>query len=283
MEKANLHTETHPLMLFRLLQKNKEIVPYIIDDLTKELDYDKDDDFLKNMRHYVLSDELVRMDDNDKDNDKFDKFLRTVIPKTRTLIRIVRKNIKDKLSFISVVQSLEPFMVYSNDISYKQYLDIRYFINEQIKVRKEELEKRRKDFSFLTNIKFDVQQETLTIIRLLLEKKDTFELLLNGYKFPEKDLLEKSYNSLEVLEKIIKIDNGVLFGKLLSSLMSSLMTPDSLTNIFEQGQIDDMDRLEKIKAFSFYHLCIYLKYDKVYHRILYHKMHQNYYLFVVEK
>ena len=243
MEKVNLHAETHSLMLFRLLQKNKEIVPYIIDDLTKELDYDKDDDFLKNMRHYVLSDELVRMDDNEK----FDKFLRTVIPKTRTLIKIIRKNIKDKLSFISVVQSLEPFMVYSNDISYKQFLDIRYFINEEIKARKEELEKKRKDFSFLTNIKFNIQQETLTIIRLLLEKKDTLDLLLNGYKFPEKELLEKSYGSLEVLEKIIKTDNGVLFGKLLSSLMSSLMTPDSLTNIFEEG-VDDMDRLEKIKA-----------------------------------
>ena len=243
MEKANLHKETHSLMLFRLLRKNKEIIPYIIDDLTKELDYDKDEDFLKNMRHYVLSDELVRMDDNDK----FDKFLRTVIPKTRTLIRTIRKYIKDKLSFISVVQSLEPFMVYSNDISYKQYLEIRFFIIEQIKARKEELEKKRKDFSFLTNIKFDTQQETLTIIRLLLEKKDTFELLLNGYKFPEKELLEKSYGSLEVLEKIIKTDNGVLFGKLLSSLMSSLMTPDSLTSIFEEG-VDDMDRLEKIKA-----------------------------------
>lgn len=241
MEKANLHTES--MMLFRLLRKNKEIVPYIVDDLTKELDYDKDDDFLNNIRHYTLSDELIRMDDNDK----FDKFLRTIIPKTRVLIRNVRKYIKDKLSFISVVQTLEPFMVYSNDISYKQYLEIRFFIIEQIKARKEETEKKRKDFSFLTTKILTIQQETLPIIRLLLEKKDTLELLINAYKFPEKELLEKTYKSNEVLEKIIKTDNGVLFGKLLSSLMSSLMTPDSLTTIFDQP-IDDMDKLEKIKA-----------------------------------
>ena len=241
LEKANLNHQS--LMLFRLLRKNQKIVPYIINDLTKELDYDKDEEFLTTMRHYVLSDELIV----NNDDDKFEQFLRTIIPKTRTLIRIARKYIKDKLSFVSVVQSLEPFMIYSNDISYKQYMEVRFFIIEQIKERKAELEKKRKDFSFLTTAKFDIQQETMTIIRLLLEKNDILELFLTGYKFPEKDVLKKSYNSLEVLEKIINIDNGILFGKLLSSIMSSLMTPDSLTNIFEEP-LDDMGKLEQIKA-----------------------------------
>lgn len=241
LEKANLHKQT--IMLYRLLRKNKDIVPYIIDDLTKELDYDKDDEFLTNMRHYVLSDELMRNDDENR----FDQFLKTIIPKTRTLIRIFRKYIKDKLSFISVVQSLEPFMVYSQDISYKQYMEIRFFIIEQIKVRKEELEKKRKDFSFLSTARFNIQQETMTIVRLLLEKNDILELFLNGYKLPEKDVLEKTSKSIEVLEKVIQIDNGILLGKLISSLMSSLMTPDSLTTIFEEP-LDDMGRLEKIKA-----------------------------------
>ena len=242
LEKANLNKQS--IMLFRLLQRNQKIVPFIIDDLTKELDYDKDEDFLKNIRHYVLSDELSRNDDEGK----FEQFLRTIIPKTRTLIRLVRKHIKDKLSFVSVVQSLEPYMIYSTDISYKQYMEIRYFIIEQIKERKAELEKKRKDFSFLTTIKLNIQQETLHILRLLLEKKDTLELLLTGYKLPEKEVLESSYTSFEVLKLIITTDNGILLGKLLSSIMSSLMTPDSLTNIFEEQPVDDMDRLEKIKA-----------------------------------
>jgi hypothetical protein len=241
LERANLNF--HSMMLFRLLKRNQAIVPFIIDDLTKELEYDKDDEFLTNMRHYVLSDELMRNDDEGK----FEQFLRTIIPKTRTLIRLVRKHIKDKLSFVSVVQSLEPYMVYSTDISYKQYMEIRYFIIEQIKERKAELEKKRKDFSFLSTNVFDVTRETMTVIRLLLEKKDILELFLTGYKMPEKDLLEKSFTSIEILEQIIKADNGTLFGKLLSSVMSSLMTPDSLTNIFEEP-LDDMDRLEKIKA-----------------------------------
>jgi hypothetical protein len=184
LEKVNLHNQI--FMIFRLLKKNTHIMPYIIDDLTKELEYEKDDDFLNVMRHYILSDELLMNNDED---DKIDKFLRTIIPKTRTLIKVVRKHIKDKLSFLSVVQSLEPYMVYSNDISYKQYMEIRYFIIEQIKERKTDLEKKRKDFSFLTNSKFNIQQETMTILRLLLEKKDILELFLNGYKFPETNVL----------------------------------------------------------------------------------------------
>jgi len=241
LDRANLNNEN--MMLFRLLRKNKKIIPYIIDDLTKELDYDNDDEFMTSMRHYVLSDELMRNDDDGK----FEQFLRTIIPRTRTLIRLVRKHIKDKLSFVSVVQSLEPYMVYSNDISYKQYMEIRYFIIEQIKERKAELEKKRKDFSFLSIAKFNIQAETLHILRLLLEKNDILELFLNGYKLPTKEILEKSYKSIEVLEKIIQNDNGVLFGKLLGSIMSALMTPDSLTNIFNEP-LDDMDKLEKVKA-----------------------------------
>lgn len=241
LEKANLHT--HNIMLFRLLKKNKDIVPYIIDDLTKEIDYEKDEDFLVNMRHYVLSDELLRNDDPAK----FDQFLRTIIPKTRTLIRLVRKYIKDKLSFIYVVKSLEPFLIYSQDISYKQYMEIRYFLIEQIKIRKEELDKRRKDFSFMTNARFNVQKETMLLVRLLMEKNDILELFLTGYKMQDKEVLENTFTSVEVLEKIIQADKGVLFGKLLSSLLSSLMTPDSLTTIFEEP-IDDMGKLEKIKA-----------------------------------
>ena len=241
LEKANLNQQS--VMLFRLLKRNQNIVPFIIDDLTKEVDYDKDDEFLTNMRHYVLSDELMRNDDEGK----FEQFLRTIIPKTRTLIRLVRKYIKDKLSFVSVVQSLEPYMVYSTDISYKQYMEIRYFIIEQIKERKAELEKKRKDFSFLSTSKFNIRNDVLNILRLLLEKNDILELFLNGYKLPERVVLQESYVSLEILEKIISTDNGILLGKLLSSIMSSLMTPDSLTNIFEEP-LDDMDRLEKIKA-----------------------------------
>lgn len=243
MDKANIHH--HTFMLFRLLKQNKDIAPYIIDDLSKEIEYDNNESmnegFLSKMRHYVLSNELM----ND-DPEIFEKFLKTIIPKTRTLIRLVRKYIKQKLSFISVVESLEPFMIYSQDISYKQYMEIRFFIIEQIKVRKEELEKKRKDFSFMTNFTFNIQKESLLIIKGLLEKKDLLELFLTGYKLPVVEVLEKSSSSLEILEKILSIDNGILFGKLLSSLMSSLMTPDSLTNIFEEPLQDmDMDNIKK--------------------------------------
>jgi len=261
LEKAELHRSTVPLMLFRLLSKNRNIAPYIIDDFSKELDYEDGNtekgttgnagnvdkvSFLKEFRHYVLSADLMQ---NDEDSGKkFEQFLKTIIPKTRTLIRIIRKYITDKLSFVSVVQQLEPFMIYNQDISYKQYMEIRHFIIEQIKIRKDELETKRKDFSHLPNMRFNIQHETMLILRLLIENNDLMELFLNGYKLPEKEVLEIRSNSVEVLEKIIQIDNGVLFGKLLSSMMSSLMTSESLTDMFENQEMDDMGKLEKIKA-----------------------------------
>jgi hypothetical protein len=263
LEKSNIHM--FPLMLFKILKKNKDIAPFIIEDLTQELYHDahgkeeekeKEDvteatrqkevneEFLTNIRHYVLSDNLRGVDEDDK----FEKFLHTIIPKTRTLIRLVRKYITEKLSFVAVVKALEPFKIYTDDISYKQYMEIRKFIIDQIASKKEMLEKRRKEFGFIPNHRFNVTPQILSVIQFLLEKPDVLERCFLGYQLPERELLQKTYSTLEVLNKIIKMDNGVLLSKLITSIMSALMTPTSLSDLFNDEPIEDMGRTEKIKA-----------------------------------
>lgn len=228
LDRSNINRQS--MMIYRLLHKNKQIVPYIIDDLTKELDFEKDDVFLKDIIHFSLSNDV------EKDEETLSKFLQTIIPKTRTLIRIIHKNVKNRLSFHSIVQCLEPFMIYTPDISYKQYLDIRYFIIEQIKERKSNMETKRKEFSFLTNARYNIQSASLSIVQLLLENRDLMELFITGYKLPEKGVIDSKYFSNEVLNLMMQKDNCILFTKLLSSLMSSLMTPDSLTDIFHSDE-----------------------------------------------
>jgi hypothetical protein len=65
LERANLHQS--PILLYRLLKKTQDIAPFIIDDLSKEIDYDdKEDDFLSNMKHYILSDNITGIEDTEK-------------------------------------------------------------------------------------------------------------------------------------------------------------------------------------------------------------------------
>ena len=265
LEKSNLHMFS--LMIFRLLKKNKEIAPFVIEDLAEEIrqkpgkkprgdrtkaadrgaegaEEEPEDDFLQDMRHYVLSDIQQRIEDDGK----FEKFLQAIIPKTRTLIRLVRKYITQKLSFVAVVQALEPFYIYSSDISYKQYLEIRAFIIDQIDKKKKNLDEQRKNFGSLATHKFAVDPYVLSILRFLLERPELVDTFLTGYKLPDKELLQKSSTTAEIIKRLLDADNGVLLTTLIQSLMSALHMPKSLSELFEESPIDDMTPAEKVKS-----------------------------------
>ena len=232
LDRVNLHQTD--FMLFRLLNKKMDIVRHIIDDIEKEIDYeDSEIGFLGKMTEYVLT---------DASPDKYEQFLKTILPKTKVLIRIIEKFIRNKLSFIEIVDALEPFSIYSSDITYKQYAnEIRYFIKTRIEEVKKEMNKKSVAYSAFKNTKYNVTREMEPMLRIFLEKKDTMELFLKSYQFKEK---EGSLSSYEMIQRILTNDNGCLFSILLSSIMISLRTPNNLATIMS----DDMGASESIKA-----------------------------------
>jgi hypothetical protein len=253
LEKSNM--SMFPILLYKLLKKNKTIAPFVINSLadvdmdgegkSKEgVEGETEDNFLTTIQHFVLSDMEQRVDEDDK----FAKFLQAVVPKTRTLIRLLRKHIVNKLSLVSVVQQLEPFYIYTDDISYKQYLEIRSFIMDQIHKKKETLDAQRKIFGYLATYKYNIETQTLSILRFLLERPEFNEQLFAGYQLLDKDILQKGFSTYEILDKILKIDNGVLLTVLLQNLMVALHIPKSLAALLQNDPIDDMTQDEKIKA-----------------------------------
>lgn len=276
LERANLHQTQ--FMLFRLLRKNTDIIPHIIDDLDKEIDYEaleKETNigFLSKMTEYVLANA------NHNDPHKFERFLNTVFPKTNLLLRLIQKYIRNKLSFVEVVGALEPFMIYTSDITYKQYSsEIRYFIKTRINEIKKELQEKYNDFQRLKNTKYDVDSEIAPMLRLLMEKKEIMDLFLKAYQFKDKDDLQKTMTSYEIAQKIVSIDNAHLFSTLLSSLMISLRTPNNLAVLMD----DDMGKNEKIKATDCSQKRLTKKYDSVealqkdnYKEVFYDKEYDN--------
>jgi hypothetical protein len=257
LDRSNLHQTD--LLLFRLLRKDVDIIPHIVDDLTKEIDHEaieKETEigFLSKITEYVLADE------NQNEPNKFERFLNTVFPKTKVLLRLIQKYIRNKLSFVDVVDAVEPFMIYTSDISFKQYSDvIRYFIKTRITEIKKELQEKYTAFQRSKNTKYEVVPEMLPVLRLLMEKKEIMDLFLNSYQFKDKDDLQKSLSSYEIIQKIISIDNGVLFSTLLSSLMMALRTPNNLAVLMD----DDMGRNEKIKATDCSQKRLTKKYDSI--------------------
>lgn len=67
------------------------------------------------------------------DDQKYDAFLDAIIPRTKTLFDAFKKYVVGSLSLHSIVEALEPFMVFYSDLSFKQYEDIVNFTREKIR------------------------------------------------------------------------------------------------------------------------------------------------------
>ena len=248
--------------IFRILNKKLEVLPYVINDLSKELDYENieaetKEQFLGKIAEYSLDPSLI-----DQENPEiFEKFLQTIIPKTQVLLRLLRKHLLKRLSFISVIQELEPFAIYPQDITFKQYSEIRKFIQEQVGELKGTIEEKRKQFSFMTNTRFALPRETIGILKILLEDKDIMANFLLGYKLADKEVLEKSYTSYEILDRLLVYDQGSLLSKLIASIMAPLMTPDSILS--PEVEVEDMTESQKITNENCHRYIVTKKYSSV--------------------
>jgi len=262
LKKSNLHFEFFSLS--KILKNNKEIVPHVIDDLSKEFSYyeqknteeskegeekeeqedDDDEDknkrytvkenFFKQMHQFLLDENAVALTD-----DKYHDFLENIIPKTKVLTEIVRKYVKDKLSFYHVIKEMQPFMVYSDNISYKQYLSVRKLIIDKIKQLKMNNEQSNDDLLFIKNAKFNVNNKRGTVALLLNEKENIAQNVLDLYKLNEKSSTHES------IKNMYDMDQGKLYFEVLQSIMYSLLNPENL--VFSLSNVEDVTEVEKIK------------------------------------
>jgi hypothetical protein len=119
LDKANLNL--HFFNYWQLFKKEK-LEEIFIDNFEKEIDYNEHD-FANNIKKFVLDlseDEIKAM----KSKDLYKKFVKSIIPKTKVLFNLMKKYIVGKLSIVDVVSYLEPFLIYTDDLTYKQYEDI---------------------------------------------------------------------------------------------------------------------------------------------------------------
>ena len=246
MTRVNLHANY--FSLFRLLKQKTDVATHIVDDLDNEIKYDDESDkeednyedegqakdsdirFMQNIKEYILDEKF------ENEPDKLDKFLKAVIPKTRVIFRLLRKYIKNKMSFVEIVKELEPFLVYTDDITFNQFKEIRYYIKQQIT----EYLKHNADRS-----------EQLRNISGITDSERSLDFIENIFIQDDKmgDLFEAAYLSKdirvptsELLFKLLSKDNCTLFADVISVMsIKELVNPENIINEFEPGKIDDME------------------------------------------
>ena len=248
LERSQLHTNY--VLLYKLLKSNAGIIPNIISDLSKEHDYEESEkeskiQFLSTINEFLLDNE-INNDDIDHE-EKYARFLEAIVPKTRYLIRLMKKYIRNKTSFVGVVEQLEPFMIYPSDISYKQFMEIRYFIKEQISELKKKIASDSKSFYTLRTKNHHVNSKPNTLLALLAGDNEANDMFVDNYKLTNKDGKMKEMTVSELLKDTVSKDNNELFSTIITSMLTSLITPSNLMEALALPLLDDIDKMEQIK------------------------------------
>lgn len=229
LNKSEIHQ--HYRYLFHILRKNMDIVPRTVNDLSKELDYDNEEgaNLFTSFNEFILNNDMEEFD-QDQEN-KFKKFLEVIVPKTRTILKLVRKNLKHKMSFVGVIKQLEPYGIHSEDITYTQYVDIQHIIQEQISHLKSDMETKRGMFNILhKNVSTNHLQNPVS--QIIQSNADLLEAFTKVY-FSIHNKNSSEVSDSEMISKLYSQDENQLYPRLISSRLTSLMAETNSSTLSE--------------------------------------------------
>lgn len=230
-DKSNLNM--HYLNYWQLLRNNSSITTTFIDNLNDKIEFD-DIKYLKHMTEYVLTDE------ND-DPDKFRKYLNLIIPKTRILFNMMKKYINGRLSFVSIVNYLQPFLIYIDDISFKQYEEITAYIEQKINEYKKHFVENKEVFNKLSLVSPGSFFYESILYKILKGKNDISDTIFNEYGFSNKDYPyagqipdNNILSTSEIIKKTMGVDYTKLYNTSIALLNIDLFAPFNFEELLNQ-------------------------------------------------
>jgi len=233
------------LNYWQLLKKNTSVKTIRVDNIDNEIDFEPET-FISEIKNYVLSLDDTSSIQNVSKFDIYKKFLTSIVPKIKVLFALVKKYIRGKLSIIDIVGYLEPFLVYSDDLTYQQYNSIKTFLNEKISLYNKTFIERNRSFASIKNMKNNnITKASASEIYRIFPSKDVSiaEKVFDNYDYHGSSSTYKLTNS-ELLERIITKDSGRLYNSAISITSIPLMFPDNLSTIFEA----DKEKVDEEKA-----------------------------------
>ena len=227
--KSNLNLQF--LNYWQFLKQRSSVTSIEIDGLDNELEFD-DGNFVDNIKNYMLNLSDYEMPGGVKltNIEIYNQFLKIIIPKILVLFNLVKKYIKGKLSMSNLITYLEPFMIYSDDLTYMNYKEIDKFIKEKIREYNSSYVEYSRAFASLKSIKSEKNQP-LIIFNLLASDYETQSKVFDAYDYEFKP--EPYISSSELLKKLILTDYGNLYNTAVAFTNLPLMYPAELNPLFE--------------------------------------------------
>ena len=231
LEKANLNTVF--LNYWELLKQKTRVSTINVDSLTDELQFDENN-FVNNIKSYLL--EFKEEYSSMSSLEIYKKYLNVIIPKTRVLFNLMKKYITGKLSVKDVVGYLEPFLIYTDDLTYMQFKEINQFLETKISDYNKNFIERSRAFNTLKRIgSLSNKANDRTILGLLTNHAIQNEVFKDSYN------LNIDITNSEAVNVIVKTDFGNIFNYATCLENMSLMISQDVSSIIEE-QRDNIDK-----------------------------------------
>jgi hypothetical protein len=229
LDRVNLNNSF--LNYWQFLKKNTKVNVNFIDNFNDEIEFNEQN-FANNIKQYILN--LQDTTETYNKHEVYKQFINNVIPKTRVLFNLMKKYINGKLSIVEVVSYLEPFLIYSDDLTYRQYVEIIDFINEKISEFNKNFVERSRVFKSLINVKssLPIPTRAFSIIENL-NRNMRNDVISEGYDISDPTFFTNS----ELLRKLTLRDYTKLYTTALSVQNFPLMFPSEFSMLFDEEKV----------------------------------------------
>ena len=239
LTRANLNESF--LNYWQLLKKKTNVTNIFVESFDTEFEFNEND-FVNGIKNYLINfseEETKGM----TRSQKYSSFINSIVPKIRVIFNLMKKYINGKLSIVDVVSYLEPFLIYSDDLTFKQYQEIVAFIDEKISGFNKSMIEFSRIFKALSMIKQTqvIKSKAFTIIDIVSNslRDDVFE---TGYQL---DNPEETFTNSEILRKLILKDYSKLYTTSLAFENIKLMFPNDVSEIFDLEKSNNNKLLKK--------------------------------------
>jgi hypothetical protein len=163
---------------------------------------------------------------------KYQDYLRAVIPSTSSLFNTIKETVRGQLSVEGILKYLEPFMIYSNTLTYEPFRQMSTFISSAISDNQVQLKKARDAVSKMRRTRRDPITYKNVLYNIFDEEPSLKSSIFGEYGFHDVSTLLHT-SPAEFLRQINGVDYGNLFHAGIAYENISLMYPKELNSIFD--------------------------------------------------
>lgn len=237
LEKCNLNLSE--LWFWKLFKKDLIVQDVYLSNLDGYLDYNADN-FANNIKNFIpnLQDEKYK---SLTKAEIYRLFVKTMIPRTKVLFDIMKQFVTKEFTITEAIQTLEPFLVYPENITSLLLPEMETFLKEQIHLYNKRLAKEFHAFSALKKLQSSKEFSVFSksVLDILERKNQMKEDVIEAYALdPEKS------NASNLL-KIYRKDYGRLFTNAVTLSNIPLMFPKELTDLLESEKKEEEKAMGK--------------------------------------